>query len=390
MIHRHCALLNDHENAVCPLPLLSPPYVIVVYTEVQNEREKLCGRGTMEVPVFPYQEARRGEVAALRGWLSRGGQIDAPLLRSVAETWTPLTLACAEGDVALVRLLVETGGARASASVGTKVLASSPPLHVASRYGHAGVAAVLLELGAVVDARDTIGMMPLHYAAGNGHLRTIEVLLEAGADTSSSSSSSPSKSASPGGATALDLAEMAGFHDAATLLRSRALAGEARDGVARRRALGSWLGALGCEEFLGRFLRAGYDDLRFMAAQGLTEADLDCVGVPRDKLGLRKKLLAMHDVGMFLDAATTSGGGNSGTEDASTAETASESGEEGGSTNTDSGSGDDGDGDGETDEYEEQSSSNGGQEETGSSDDDSDVDGGRGVGSGSGRDSESD
>lgn len=340
----------------------------------------------MEVPVFPYQETRRGDIVALRGWLARGGQIDAPLLRSVAETWTPLTLACAEGDIALVRLLVETGGARASASVGTKVLASSAPLHVASRYGHAGVAAALLELGAVVDARDTIGMMPLHYAAGNGHLRTIEVLLGAGADTTSSSPSSPSSSESPGGATALDLAEMAGFHDAAALLRSRALAGEARDGVARRRALSSWLGALGCEEFLGRFLRAGYDDLPFMAAQGLTEADLDCVGVPRDKLGLRKKLLAMHDVGMYLDAS----GGSSGTEDASTAETASESEEEGSSSSADGDSDDDGDGDGETDDNEEGSSSNDDQEETDTSDDGSHVDGGSGVGSGGGSDSESD
>ncbi|CAM9248363.1 unnamed protein product [Pylaiella littoralis] len=347
----------------------------------------------MEVPVFPYQETRRGEVVALRGWLARGGQINSPLLRSVAETWTPLTLACAEGDVALVRLLVETGGARASASVGTKVLASSAPLHVASRYGHAGVATVLLELGAVVDARDTIGMMPLHYAAGNGHLKTIEVLLGAGAGTSSSfssssssSSSSLSSSESPGGATALDLAEMAGFHDAAALLRSRALA---RDGVARRRALGSWLGALGCKEFLGRFLKAGYDDLPFMAAQGLTEADLDCVGVPRDKLGLRKKLLAMHDVDMFLDATSGGSGGSSGTEDASTVETASESGEEGSSSGDEGDSGDDGDVDGGSDEDEDRFGSDGDRGETSSTVDGSDGDGSSGSG-GSGSDSESD
>lgn len=351
-----------------PLPFSGLPHAFDgVYSA--ERKEGLRGNSIMEVPVFPYQETRRGEVVALRGWLARGGQTNAPLLRSIAETWTPLMLACAEGDVALVRLLVETGGARASASVGTKVLASSAPLHVASRYGHASVASVLLELGAVVDARDTIGMMPLHYAAGNGHLRTIEVLLEAGADTSSSSRS---LSESPGGATALDLAEMAGFHDAAALLKSRALSEKARDGVARRRALGSWLGALGCEEFLGRFLRAGYDDLPFMAAQGLTEADLDCVGVPRDKLGLRKKLLAMHSVDMFLDAAAGGGGGGtSGIEDASKEEAASESSEEGSRSGVDRDSGDDE----ETDEDEQGSSSDGDQEETDSSDDGSGVDG---------------
>ncbi|CAM9834734.1 unnamed protein product, partial [Laminaria digitata] len=224
-------------------------------------------------------------------------------------------LACAEGDVALVRAIIGVGGARASASVGTKVLASSTPLHVASRYGHAGAAAVLLELGAVVDARDTIGVTPLHYAAGNGHLKTMEVLLDAGAETSAES---------PGGATALDMAEMAGFGDAAALLRKRAIRGEA--GVVKRRALVSWLEALDCEEFLGRFLRAGYDDLSFMASHGLTEADLDCVGVPGEKLGLRKKLLAMHGVEQFLDREEGEDGrdsGGSSTDEESTATTSS-------------------------------------------------------------------
>lgn len=229
---------------------------------------------------------------ALSAWLARGGKIDAPLLGPVAETWTPLMLACAEGDASLVRAIIETGGARASASVGTKVLISLSPLHIASRYGCASVAAILLEFGAVVEARDTIGLTPLHYASGNGHLATMEVLLGAGAETFTQSA---------GGATALDIAEMAGFDDGAALLKKRTLGGEA--GVARRKAVGSWLEALGCEEFLARFLRAGYDDLSFIASQGLTEADLDCVGVPGEKLGLRKKLLAMHGVEQFLEAA---------------------------------------------------------------------------------------
>ncbi|CAM9868958.1 unnamed protein product [Ectocarpus sp. 4 AP-2014] len=282
-----------------------------------------CGRSSMDAPVFPYQETRGGDFSALRHWLSQGGKIDAPLLRSVAETWTPLALACAEGRVELVRAIVEIGGARPSFSAQTKVLASSSPLHVASRYGHAGAAAVLLELGAVVDARDTFGFTPLCYAAGNGHLKTIEVLLGAGADTSSSFEA-------PYAATPLEMAEMAGFDDAATLLRSRALAGEdGGEAVRRRKALASWLGVLGCQEFLGRFLRAGYDDLQFMASQGLTEADLDCVGVPSEKLGLRKKLLAMHGVEVFLNADGGSSGSSSNrTEEASAAETASQGGSE--------------------------------------------------------------
>lgn len=256
----------------------------------------------MESAVFPFQELRRGDTTPLRAWLAGGGQIDTPLLGPVAETWTPLMLACAEGNTTLVRDIIETGGARASASVGTKVLASSAPLHVASRYGHAGVAAALLELGAVVDVRDSIGLTPLQYAAGSGYLRTIDALLDAGAEISAEG---------PGGATALDMAEMAGFVDAVALLRKRALRGEV--GASRRKALSSWLESLGCEEFLGRFLRTGYDDLAFMASHGLTEADLDCVGVPGEKLGLRKKLLAMHDVERYLEDPTNEGESGSST-----------------------------------------------------------------------------
>lgn len=316
----------------------------------------------MDAPVFPYQETRGGDFSALRHWLSQGGTIDAPLLHSVAETWTPLALACAEGRVELVRAIVEIGGARPSFSAQTRVLASSSPLHIASRYGHAGVATVLLELGAVVDARDTFGFTPLCYAAGNGHLKTIEVLLGAGADASSSFEA-------PYAATALDMAEMAGFDDAATLLRRRALAGEGGGGAVRRKALASWLGVLGCEEFLGRFLRAGYDDLQFMASQGLTEADLDCIGVPSEKLGLRKKLLAMHGVEVFLNA--DGGSSSSKTEEASSSEIASD----GGSESSSSGGGSDD----ETDD--EQGASSSDDDETGNS---------SGNGSESGSDSESD
>lgn len=287
----------------------------------------------MAPTAFPYQELRRGaNGSALRSWLAQGGQIDSPILHSVAETWTPLMLACAQGDINLVRTLIDEGSARASASVGSKVLASLAPLHVASRYGHTVVASILLELGAVVDVKDTAGLTPLHYASGNGHLKTMEVLLEAGARESEEG---------PGGAIALDLAIMASFPDAASLLRRRAVGGEAA--ANRKKAFGAWLEALGCEDFLGRFLRAGYDDLPFLVSHGLTDADLDCVGIPREKLGLRKKLLVMYGVEKFLnkiggEVEDDGSGGSDGADDSGTEETSTETGaneSEGGNTLTD-------------------------------------------------------
>lgn len=116
------------------------------------------------------------------------------------------------------------------------------------------------------------------------------MLLSAGADAYAEG---------PGGATAYDVAKMAGFNDACVILKKYSQTGKAS--TIKRRALRSWLESLGCEEYLGRLLRAGYDDLRFLAEQGLTEADLDCIGVPREKLGLRRKMLVMHGVEQFLD-----------------------------------------------------------------------------------------
>lgn len=84
-------------------------------------------------------------------------------------------LACAEGDPVVARTIIESGGAQASARVGTRVLASPAPLHVAARYGHSAVVTTLLGLGVAVDARDTIGLTSLHYAAGHGHLRVVRV-----------------------------------------------------------------------------------------------------------------------------------------------------------------------------------------------------------------------
>ena len=37
----------------------------------------------------------------------------------------------------------------------------------------------------------------------------------------------------------------------------------------------------------------------FIARTGLVDADLDCVGIPMNKLGIRKKILALHNLKNF-------------------------------------------------------------------------------------------
>ena len=50
--------------------------------------------------------------------------------------------------------------------------------------------------------------------------------------------------------------------------------------------------------YLKSFLEAGYD-LAFISKFGLKDGDLDCVGIPNQKLGLRKKLLSLYHLEKF-------------------------------------------------------------------------------------------
>jgi len=59
-----------------------------------------------------------------------------------------------------------------------------------------------------------------------------------------------------------------------------------------------WLNHIGSGEYITKFLDAGYD-LAFISLHGLTDSDLDCVGIPMSRLGLRRKLTHLHDIKKF-------------------------------------------------------------------------------------------
>lgn len=60
-----------------------------------------------------------------------------------------------------------------------------------------------------------------------------------------------------------------------------------------------WLTYIGGGEYVRKFLDAGYD-LAFIAQHGLSEPDLDCVGVPASKMGLRRKMMNLHGLDKFF------------------------------------------------------------------------------------------
>ena len=71
---------------------------------------------------------------------------------------------------------------RALAAADSELVQSPAPLLAAASHGHAHAAALLLELGAQVNAVDGDGISALHRATQAGSLDTVEVLLAAGAD----------------------------------------------------------------------------------------------------------------------------------------------------------------------------------------------------------------
>lgn len=62
-----------------------------------------------------------------------------------------------------------------------------------------------------------------------------------------------------------------------------------------------WLNHLGGGEYAAKFIEAGYD-LPFIAKHGVTAEDLDCVGIPSSKMGLRRKISTLHELSQFYEA----------------------------------------------------------------------------------------
>jgi hypothetical protein len=63
----------------------------------------------------------------------------------------------------------------------------------------------------------------------------------------------------------------------------------------------SWLNSLGGGEYTSKFVDAGYD-LPFIVKHGVTDEDLNCVGIPLNKMGLRRKIMKLHDIEKFYIA----------------------------------------------------------------------------------------
>jgi ankyrin repeat protein len=96
-----------------------------------------------------------------------------------SDGWTPLHLASFFGKTEAARLLLNKGAIVNARSTNQM---ENMPLHAAAAGRHLEVSKLLIDHGAPVNARQHGGWSPLHAAAQNGDLDLAKALVAAGAD----------------------------------------------------------------------------------------------------------------------------------------------------------------------------------------------------------------
>ena len=96
-----------------------------------------------------------------------------------SDGWTPLHLAAFFGKTEAARLLLNKGALVNARSTNPM---ENMPLHAAAAGRHLEVSKLLIEHGAPVNARQHGGFTPLHSAAQNGDIELAKALIAAGAD----------------------------------------------------------------------------------------------------------------------------------------------------------------------------------------------------------------
>lgn len=120
-----------------------------------------------------HDAVNAGDVARVVELIAQGADVNSPDLFG-----TPLHLAAAKGRTGIALILIDRGADIEAAGEPEGAL----PLHTAALNGQSEVAALLLDRGADVDARDAAGRTALMVASGFLHPDVAKLLLAHGAD----------------------------------------------------------------------------------------------------------------------------------------------------------------------------------------------------------------
>ena len=138
------------------------------------------GRRSLQVAFVAVVES--GDRALVERFLRADpGLVGASRPGGLADPVKPLSAAVARRDEAMVHLLLARGARADDAGSDDDGRPARSPLHYAARERQPALAKLLLEGGALVDARDADGATPLHLATWHGSADVAELLVQAGA-----------------------------------------------------------------------------------------------------------------------------------------------------------------------------------------------------------------
>jgi len=173
---------------------------------------------------------------------------------------------------------------------------SCTALHIAVAGERVRLAEQLIKSKCDVNVEDQWGFTPLHYAVVKRSKELVLLLTANGASVTAESSK---------GSNPLALAKELKYAEIEDILASKMTA-QADPSLPMFK---DWLVHLGAGEYVSRFVEAGYDLPFIVSHGGFEDKDLDCVGIPMTKLGLRKKIIALHELDNFYDVSALGGDG---------------------------------------------------------------------------------
>ena len=175
-----------------------------ILTAVYNGRKEianlLVARGAA---LTLFESCAAGEFDRVERLITSGAAVNA----FSDDGWTPLHLASFFGHAKVAELLLAHG---ADVTARSKNDNGNTPLHAALAANHKLVAGLLIGSGADLNAADAGGWRPLHLAAANNNLDTMKALIAQGADV---------KVTNKQGLTPLALASSRNHREAAALLQ---------------------------------------------------------------------------------------------------------------------------------------------------------------------------